>query len=65
MPDGALSTEVEADKATISPLRNFGLNLAMFPSEFLHPLQAGVIAEIRAWEQRVISMISEQKVNNK
>ena len=46
--DGALSVEGEADKATFNALRNVGLNLATFPSELLHMLQAGVIGEIKA-----------------
>jgi hypothetical protein len=61
LPDGALSVEVDADKATVSALRNIGLNLATLPSEFLHTLQAGVMQELRAREQRALSMISEQK----
>ena len=46
LPDGALSMEVNADKATVSALRNIGLNLVMLPSEFLHTLEVGVIVEI-------------------
>lgn len=48
LPDGTLNMEAEADKATISALRNIGLNLGVLPSEALHTLQASVIAEIRA-----------------
>jgi len=56
LPDGALSVETDADKAA---LKNIGLNLAMLPSEFLHMLQADVIVELRAQEQRVLSLINK------
>lgn len=59
--DGALSMETNAGKAA---LRNIGLNLVTLPSEFLHTLQAGVNTELRAREQRALSMISEQKFNS-
>ena len=48
---GALTTENEADKPTISALKGVGLNLAMLPGEVLHLLQDGVIAELRARER--------------
>lgn len=47
---GALSVEVATDKAIVITLKNVGLNLAALPSEFLHTLQAGVIANIKARE---------------
>jgi len=53
--------EADADKATVSTLKNIGLNLAMLPSEFLFSLQEGVTAEIRAREQHTLSLVSEQK----
>jgi len=46
--DGALSTEATTNKALVSMLKNLGLNLATLPNEFLHTLQASVIAEIKA-----------------
>jgi len=46
--DGALSAEVVVDKAIVSSLKNIGLNLAVLPNEFLHTLQVGVIAEVKA-----------------
>jgi len=56
--------EAAASKAIFSSLKNIGLNLATLPSEFLHTLQAGVIAEVKAWEQCGLSLISEYGVNN-
>lgn len=64
LPDGALSTEADTDKATISNLKNIGLNLATLPSEFLHTLQAGVIAKLKAREKCALIMINKNKVNN-
>lgn len=64
LPDGALSVEATADKATIGTLKNIGCNLAALPNEFLHTLQVGVISEVKAWEKCALSMISEYKVNN-
>lgn len=46
LPNRALTTEVEADKATISTLKKFGLNLVTLPSEALNTLQDGVIAKL-------------------
>lgn len=50
MPDGALSVEMDDDKATVSTFRNIVLTLVVLPSEFLHTLQVGLIAEIKAQE---------------
>ena len=64
LPDGALTTEAEADRATVSAIKQVGLKFAMLPSEALHTLQYGVITELQAREQRTLNVISEQKVNN-
>lgn len=64
LPDKALTTENEADRPAISALKGVGLNLAMLLGEALHLLQDGVIAELRAREQRALQVISEQKINN-
>lgn len=45
--DGALSVEEEANKATISALRNVSLKLTTLPSEFIHTLQEVVIEELK------------------
>lgn len=62
--DGALTTEVEVDKATVSALKKFRLNLAVLPSEALQTLQDIVIMELQAREQRMLNLISEKKVKN-
>lgn len=64
LPDGALTTKVEAGRAIINAFKKVGLSLVVLPSEALHTLQAGVITELQAREQRVLGVISEQKVNN-
>lgn len=50
LTNGGLTVEVEADKPTVSALKNIGLNLATLPSAALHTLQASVITELRAQE---------------
>lgn len=64
LPDGALTTKVQAKRATISSLKKLGFNLVPPPSEALHTLQYGVIAELWAKEQRALNVINEKKVNN-
>lgn len=64
LPNGALNAEATVDKAIVNNLKNLGLNLAALPNEFLHTLQVGVIAEMKAREQRTLSMINKYKVNN-
>jgi len=64
LPDGSLSMDMVGGKAIVSTLKNVGLSLATLPSEFLHTLQVGVIIENKAWEQRMLNMIREYKVNN-
>lgn len=59
LPNLAMIAEVEADRATVSPIKQVDLKLAAVPSEALHTLLDGVIAEIRAWEQRALNVISE------
>lgn len=48
LPYGALSIEVEAEKAIVYALRNVGLNLVALPSEFLHTLQPSVVENLKA-----------------
>ena len=48
--DGALSAEVATDKAIFSSLKNIGLNLAALPNDFIHTMQASVIAEVKVRE---------------
>lgn len=62
LPDGVLSTKTNGNKAT---LRKIGLNMASLPSEFLHTLQVGVIAELRAQVKCILSVITEKKVSSK
>lgn len=50
LPHGALTVENEAERPTISALKGVGLNLAVLPTEVLHLLQDGVIAELRTHE---------------
>lgn len=64
LPDGSLSTKVVADKAIVIFLKNISLNLDALPNEFLHTLQVGVIAEVKAREQRTLSLISEYRLLN-
>jgi len=44
--DEALTIEVEADRATVSALKNIGLNLALVPIEALQTPQAVLITKI-------------------
>ena len=46
--NGALTTENEDDRSTISALKGVGLNLVALPGEVIHLLQDGVIIELRA-----------------
>jgi len=55
---------VETNKDIASTLKKVKLNLAMLPSEPLHTLQDGVIAELQAREQCMLNVISEQNINN-
>jgi len=48
LPGGALTTESEADRPTVSALKGVGLNLAALPDKVLHLLQDGLITELRA-----------------
>lgn len=61
---GALTTQTEADKPTISALKIVGLNLAVLPNEAIYLLRDSVIVELWAREQCALQVISEQKVNN-
>lgn len=54
-------TETKADRPVVSALEGVGLNLPVLPSKVLHLLQDGVIAELQAYEQRALQVISEQK----
>lgn len=62
--EGALTTKIEADRLTVSTLKEVGLNLAVLPGEALHLLQDRVIVELRAREKNALQVISEQKINN-
>ena len=62
--DGSLRVESTNDRIILITLKNIGLNIAMLPNEILHALHAGVIEELRAWEQCAINLIREYKVNN-
>lgn len=64
MPDGALTIETEVDIPVASSLKRVGLNLAVLPNEALYLLQDSVIMELQAYEQHVLQVINEQKVNN-
>lgn len=59
LPDGAMTTKAEADRATISALKEVGLNLVALPSKALHTLQDDVITELRTREQSTLNVISE------
>lgn len=48
--DGALTAEIEVDRAIFSALKKCRLNLAVLRSEVLHTLQDGLITELRARE---------------
>jgi len=52
--DGALTTENEAHRPTVSTLKGVGLNLVVIPSEMLHLLQDGVIAALRFPKHRTL-----------
>ena len=64
LPDGSLTVETKFDKAIVSALKKIGLNLVAVPSEALHTLQYGVIAELGAREQHTLNVMREQKVND-
>ena len=57
--DKALTTRVEADKATVSALKKVGLNLVVLSSEALYTLQNSVITKIWAREQHALNVISD------
>jgi len=59
LPEGSLSIESDDEKIMISTLKNIGLNIGKIPNEFLHSLKEGVIEELRAQEQRALSLIRE------
>jgi len=62
--DGALTTENEADKPTVSALKGVRLSLEVLPRKVLHLLQDGVITELRAHEHCSLQVISEKNINN-
>jgi len=64
LPDGALTTENEADRPTFNSLKGVGMNLVALPSEALHLLQDGVIVELRAHEHHTLHVISKQQIKN-
>lgn len=59
LPDKALTTKVEVDKATMSAIKQVGLNLFVLPSEANHTLQDGVITKLHAKEKHTLNVISE------
>lgn len=64
LPYGALTTENEADRHTVSALKGVELNLATLLHEALHLFQDGVIAELRAREHHTLQVVSEQLIHN-
>jgi len=54
LPDGALTTEKEADRPTASDLKGVWFNLAVLLREALHLLQDGLIEKLRAHEHRTL-----------
>lgn len=62
--EGALTNEMKVDTPTVSTLKGVGLKFAALPGKELHPLQDGVIAELRAYKQHTLQVISERKINN-
>jgi len=48
LPDGALTTENEADRPTVSSLKGVGLNMVVLPQKTLYLLHDGVTSELKA-----------------
>lgn len=64
LPNGALTTENEVNRPTVSALEGVGLNLPVLPHEVHHLLEDGVITKLRACEHHTLQLISEQHINN-
>ena len=64
LPKGSLSAEVDNDKAIVSSLKNIRLNLTTLSNEYLHTLETGVTAELRAREQRALNIIRKYREHN-
>lgn len=58
LPEGALVTENEVDKPTISALKGVGINMVALPQETLYVLQDRVTAELRDREGRALQVLS-------
>ena len=54
LSDGVVTTEIEADRSTVSALKGVGLNLIMLTNEVLHLLQDGVITKLQDHKQRTL-----------
>lgn len=63
LADGALTTEMKADRPVVSSLKEVGLNMANLPWETLYLLQDGVTAKLQARESRALQVMSEQCIN--
>ena len=63
LPEGALVTENEACRPTISALKGIGINMAALSRETLHVLQDGITIELWARESRALQVLSEKKIN--
>ena len=61
--EGALVTQNEADRPTVSTLKGLNINMAALPRDTLYVLQDGITVELPARESCVLQVFSEQKIN--
>ena len=63
LPEGALVTENESNRPTVSTLKEVGINMAALPRETLYVLQDGVTTKIQAREGHTLQVLRKQKIN--
>jgi len=63
LPEGMLVAVSGDERVLMSSMKGVGLNLDALSHETLYQLQDGIIAELRAWEDRLIQVLHEQRIN--
>jgi len=63
LPEGVLTVENKDDRATVSRIKGFGLNLVALLRDTLYQLQDGITIELWAREGHVMQAMSEKKIN--
>ena len=64
LPEGSIHVESHKDRIVLNTVKDMGLNLVAVLLHNLHVLHQGVPYELKIREQRVLTVISEFKVNN-